>query len=84
MLWFVVSLTFSTLLELITIGRLTDQEKDPEILILRHQLDILERKRTEPIKPSKPEKLTLTVLTNKLKDVKECSANQMRMTFRIY
>ena len=84
MVWFVISLTFSTLLELITIGRLSDQEKDLEILILRHQLDILERKRTEPIKPSKAEKLTLTVLTNKLKNVKKCSADQLRDIIRIF
>ena len=51
MVWFVISLTFSTLLELVSIRRLSDQEKDLEILILRHQPDILERKRTEPIKP---------------------------------
>ena len=67
MVWFVISLIFSTLLELITIGHLSYREKDLEILILRHQLDILERKRTKPIKPARAEKLTLTVLTNKFK-----------------
>lgn len=58
MLWSVIALTFSTMLELVTVGRLSAREEDLEILILRHQLDILERKRTELIKPSKAEKLT--------------------------
>lgn len=84
MIWFVIALTFSTMLELVTIGCLSDREKDLEILILRHQLDILERKRTEPFKPSKAQKLTLTVLTNKLKRVKKCSANQLRDIIRIF
>ncbi len=84
MIWFVIGLTFSALLELVTIGRLSDREEDLEILIPRHQLDILERKRTEPIKPLKAEKLTLTVLTNKLKRVKKCSANQLRDIIRIF
>jgi len=43
-IWFVITLVFSTLLQLIDIGRLSNQEKDLEIMILRHQLDILERK----------------------------------------
>lgn len=84
MIWYVIALTFSTMLELVTIGRLSDREKDLETLILRHQLDILERKRTEPIKPSKAEKLTLTVLANKLKRVKKCSTNQLRDIIRIF
>lgn len=84
MLWYVIAFTFSTMLELVAIGRLSDREKDLEILILRHQLDILERKRTKPIKPSKAEKLTLTVLANKLKRVKKCSANQLRDIIRIF
>lgn len=84
MIWYVIALTFSTMLELVTIGRLSDREKDLETLILRHQLDILERKRTKPIKPSKAEKLTLTVLANKLKRVKKCSTNQLRDIIRIF
>lgn len=43
MIWFVITHIISTLLEWIRIGRLSDEEKDLEIIILRHQLDILER-----------------------------------------
>ena len=44
MAWFIITHIFSTLLELIGTSRLSEREKDLEILILRHQLDILERK----------------------------------------
>ena len=65
--WFIIKHIFSTIFSFVSIGRLSDPEKDLEILILRQQLSILERKQKHPIKPSKIEKLTLGVLTNKFK-----------------
>ena len=67
MFWSVVAIVFSALLDLFNLRALSSNEKDLEILILRHQLDIIERKQTHPIRPSKAEKLTLSVLTSKLK-----------------
>jgi hypothetical protein len=72
------------LLELVGIGRLPDREKDLEILILRHQLDILERKQKIPINPNPAEKMTLAVLTHKLKQITNRSTNQLRDTLRIF
>jgi hypothetical protein len=43
--WFIIAHIFSTLIKLISISRKSDQEKDLEILILRHQLATLGRKR---------------------------------------
>ena len=34
--WFILSYLFSTLISLVSIGRLSEQEKDLEILLLRH------------------------------------------------
>lgn len=48
MVWFVVMQVFSTLLEWVRVGRRTEQEKDLEILLLRKQLAIMERKRDKP------------------------------------
>ena len=59
--WFIIAHIFSTLVGLIGIGRLSEQEKDLEILILRHQLAILERKLKKPVKPTRAEKLMLAV-----------------------
>ena len=44
MLWSALAHIFSLLLELLRIGRLSDQEKDIEILVLRYQLGIADRK----------------------------------------
>ena len=75
---------FSTLLDLFALRRLSEREKDLEILILRHQLDILERKQTQPIKISKAEKLTLSVLINRLKTMGNRSSGQLRNVLRIF
>jgi hypothetical protein len=84
MIWFAIAHIISTFLEWIRIGRLSDQEKDLEILILRHQLDILERKHKKPIRPTHAEKLTLAVLTYKLKHVTNRTTNQLRGIIRIF
>jgi hypothetical protein len=51
MIWFVVMHLFSRLFGLIRIGRLNEEDKDLEILLLRQQLGIAERKVTSS--PSK-------------------------------
>jgi len=84
MFWSIVALVFSILLDLLNLRHLSDYEKDLEILILRHQLDILERKQTHPIRTSKAEKLTLAVLTDKLKTMSNRSASQLRNVLRIF
>lgn len=84
MFWFTIAHIISTLLEWIRIGRLPDQEKDLEILILRHQLDILERKHKKPIRLTRVEKLTLAVLTHRLKRVTNRTTNQLRGIIRIF
>ena len=67
MVWFVVMEIFSTLLEWVRLGRKSAAEKDLEILLLRRQLAIVERTLDKPIRPSRGEKLTLAILTAKLK-----------------
>ena len=84
MVWFIITHIFSTLVAFVGIGRLSEREKDLEILILRHQLDIVERKQKTPIKPNKAEKMTLAVLTNKLKQIANRSTNQLRNTLCIF
>jgi hypothetical protein len=76
--WFILKHIFATIFSLINIRRLPDQEKGLGILVLRQQLSILQRKLNHPIKPSKIEKLTLAILTNKLKRATHQTANQLR------
>lgn len=73
--WFILGHLFSSLLSIINLTHLSASEKDLEILILRHQLAILQRKLKHPVKPSRVEKLTLAVLTVKLKQFSRKSTN---------
>ena len=67
MIWFMVLQVVSTLVELVRLGRKSESEKDLEILLLRRQLAIYERKQEWSPRLSRSEKLTLVVLGTKLK-----------------
>lgn len=82
--WFIFAQLFSTLISMVRLGRLSDNEKDLEILILRHQLDILERKQKRKIRPNRAEKLFLAVLTARLKTATNRPASQLRGVIRIF
>ncbi len=41
MLWFIIGHLFTTLLTWLSIGRLSNQEKDLELLVLRQQVRML-------------------------------------------
>lgn len=59
MVWSVVAQVFSTLLELIRIVRLSEQDKDLEILVLRKQLAMAEARLDKPVRLTRAERLTL-------------------------
>ena len=61
-----------------SISRKSDREKDLEILVLRHQLDVILRTKYNPLRSSRAERMTLAVLTAKLKKLTDQSANQLR------
>lgn len=63
MFWLAITYIFSAILELIHIGRLSEQDKDLEIMILRHQLDVMTRLQSKPVKPNRAEKLTFLFFT---------------------
>src|SRR5512145_2678032 len=67
MFWFCVWQVVSTLIELIRLGRRSESDKDFEILLLRRQLAIYERRQERAPHLSRGEKLTLVVLGSKLK-----------------
>jgi len=84
MAWHIVMHLFSALVDWFQIGRLQDHEKDLEILILRQQLGIAERKLHKPVRVSRVERLTLAVLTTKLRSSANCTIEQLRQTIRIF
>jgi putative transposase len=57
----------ATLVELVRLGRKSESGKNLEILLLRRQLAIYERKQSQPMRLSRGEKLTLVVLGTKLR-----------------
>jgi hypothetical protein len=72
------------LITIVRIGRLSEQEKDLEILVLRQQLAILQRKQEKPVKPNRAEKMMLAVLTTKLKEVTQRPVGHLRGIIRIF
>ena len=63
MIWLAVAHIFSVILELINISRMSDHDKDLEILVLRYQLGIADRKLNRAIKPERTEKLLQVACT---------------------
>ena len=82
--WFVISQVLSVLLELIILSGQSEKNKDLEILLLRRQLAMVERKLDKLLRVSRAEKLPLAVLANMLKESTGQTANQMKRAIRIF
>jgi hypothetical protein len=53
--WFILVHIFSIILSFIQVGRLSDEDKDLEVIILRHQLAVMTRLHGKPVKPNRAE-----------------------------
>ena len=84
MFWFSVMQLFSVLVDLILIRRQSDCEKDLELLMLRHQVEILKRQLKQTPRVSRSEKLPLAVLTARLKVTHQYTTKQLRNTIRLF
>ncbi len=62
MFWFMLTHFVAFLVDLVTGTRRGDHEKDLQILVLRHQVRLLQRQRPRPPRLTRGEKLTLAVL----------------------
>jgi putative transposase len=82
--WFILAQLFSTLVQLIHLSRMSDQEKDLELMILRYQLDMAERKLHKPVRPTRAEKMTLAVLVARLKGCSGRPARELRSLLRLF
>ncbi len=58
------------LVDLLTAAGRTERDKDLQILVLQHQLRLLQRERPRPQRLTRWEKLTLAVLTTKLAGIR--------------
>ena len=84
MVWFIAVHLFSTLIDLVTVGQLSDRDKALEILVLRQQLAIAEQKLHKPVRTSRVQRFTMALLTFKLKSSGTLTANQLRDVIRIF
>lgn len=84
MVWFIAVHLFSTLIDLVTVGQLSDRDKALEILVLRQQLAIAEQKLHEPVRASRIQRFTLALLTFKLKSSGALTIKQLRDVIRIF
>jgi putative transposase len=82
--WFILAQLFSTLVQLIHLSRMSDQEKDLELMILRTQLDMAERQLHKPVRPTRAEKMTLAVLVARLKGYSGRPAREIRSLVRLF
>ena len=67
MFWSVVAQLFWLGLDVLSVLRQSERDKAVEVLMLRQQLRLLERKQGRPPRVSRWEKLTLAVLAARLK-----------------
>lgn len=84
MLWFAVAQVFTLMLDVFALRRQSQHEKDLEILLLRQQLRIVERKQTRPLRLSRWEKRSLAVLTARLKMVTAGGRERLRQVMRLF
>ena len=84
MYWYILEQFYSTLIELLRVSRLSTDDKDLEILVLRQQLVVMVRKNDKVIKPSHDEKWSLAVLTAALKTRRRMATSQLGSVMRIF
>jgi hypothetical protein len=83
MVWSVLCHLFSCLVDLFTLRPLTDAQKDIQILLLRQQLHVLQRKARQPKRFSRLEKTLLAVLVAKLRDERLPRSNSTRVDLQL-
>ncbi len=83
MLWSFIGNIFSVLLSLARVSRLSENNKDLEIITFRDQLDVMARKQKQPISPNRAEKATLAILTGQLKKNTKRTIRQLGDVIRI-
>ena len=84
MIWYIFAQSYSTLIELLRLSRISADEKDLEILVLRQQLDVMVRKNNQVVRPSREEKWSLAVLAAALKKRGRLTTSQLGRVIRIF
>ncbi len=83
MVWLVRAEIFTVLLDVLMLRGQSERERDLEILLLRQQLRIVERKQGRSRGLTRGEKLGLAVLTARLKAVTTGGRKRLREVIRV-
>ena len=84
MSWFILAQCSSTLLELLLLRRQTDRAKDLQILLLRRQLALVERKLDKLFHVSRAEKFIFSLLAIQLKRTTRQTVMQLSEVIRVF
>lgn len=84
MLYFVFAQALSLLLDLFTNTHLSNHEKDVQILLLRQQIRILQRRQAQPPRLCRWEKSVLAVLTVRLKSLTQEAGKRLDETMLLF
>src|SRR5258706_7991690 len=68
MVWSLIAQVVKIFLDVVSLRLIADATKDLELLVLRQQLRILERRVGKPVRPSRVEKLLLTLSAMQIKE----------------
>src|SRR5260221_13157583 len=68
MLWSLIAKVIKVILDALSVHVITNPDKDLELLVLRQQIRILERRVGKPVRPSRVEKLLLTLSAMQIKE----------------
>jgi hypothetical protein len=68
MLWSLIAQIVQVILDVLSLHLVTDPDKDLELLVLRQQIRVLERRVSQPVHPSRVEKLVLTLTALQIRD----------------
>jgi hypothetical protein len=82
--WYILTDIFTIFLTSFRLNFRSDPEKDQEILILRQQLNILQRKHDTSIKPYPFNKMILSILAARLRLISGQSITRLRRIIRIF
>jgi hypothetical protein len=82
--WFILAQLFSKLITLVSLGRLSEREKDLEILLLCPQSSIPPGNRFHLVRATQVERLTLTDFIARLKEIANRSVKELGEIIRLF
>ena len=84
MIFKLLTIIFSLVLDILSVLKGSDEDKDLEIIILRQQVRILQRKVTTTPRITDPERIVLATLTDKFKEVKKGARQRLDQVIIIF